>query len=96
MSRGACRGEDPEIFFPIAGTGPALGQISAAKAICGRCSVRQPCLSYAVTSLQDGIWGGMTAEERRVNRWAQADSRGTPAGLAQPAEPAGRASSKAM
>lgn len=64
MPRSACQGEDPEIFFPMAATGPALGQISAAKAICSRCPVRHPCLHYAVATIQDGIWGGTTTEER--------------------------------
>jgi WhiB family transcriptional regulator, redox-sensing transcriptional regulator len=65
MSRGACQRADPELFFPIATTGPALQQISAAKAVCGRCSVRASCLSYALETLQEGIWGGTTSDERR-------------------------------
>jgi hypothetical protein len=28
MSRGACQGEDPELFFPIAAEGPALYQLN--------------------------------------------------------------------
>ncbi len=55
MSRGACQGKDPDIFFPIAARGPALDQISAAKAICDRCTVRLPCLHFAVATMQDGI-----------------------------------------
>ena len=35
----ACRDEDPELFFPIGNTGPALVQIEEAKAVCRRCSV---------------------------------------------------------
>ena len=27
MPRGACRGEDPELFFPVAAAGPALAQV---------------------------------------------------------------------
>jgi len=68
MSRGACQGQDPELFFPIAADGPAVQQISAAKAVCGRCAVRVMCLSYALSSAQDGIWGGTTGEERRAMR----------------------------
>ncbi len=66
MSRGSCQGEDTEIFFPIAATGPAGDQISAAKAICSRCAVRLPCLHYAAETMQDGIWGGTTTDERRA------------------------------
>lgn len=29
-----CREEDPELFFPIGNTGPALLQIEEAKAVC--------------------------------------------------------------
>lgn len=64
MSRGACRSQDPELFFPIAAAGPALRQTTAAKAVCGSCTVRPTCLSYALDTRQDGIWGGTTTEER--------------------------------
>jgi WhiB family redox-sensing transcriptional regulator len=66
MSLGACRGEDPELFFPAAAASTARDQMTAAKAVCQRCSVRGTCLSYAVTTAQDGIWGGTTSGERRV------------------------------
>jgi WhiB family transcriptional regulator, redox-sensing transcriptional regulator len=64
MSHGACQGEDPELFFPITSTGPFRAQINAAKAICGRCTELNACLSYAVRTAQDGIWGGTTKDER--------------------------------
>ena len=35
----ACRDEDPELFFPIGNTGPALLQIEEAKQVCRRCPV---------------------------------------------------------
>lgn len=68
MSRGACQGEDPELFFPVAANGAAVRQITAAKAVCAGCPVRATCLGYAVTTRQDGIWGGTTPEERRAQR----------------------------
>jgi WhiB family transcriptional regulator, redox-sensing transcriptional regulator len=68
MPRGACQGEDPELFFPIAATGPALAQVLAAKAVCFRCAVRAACLSYALATGQAGIWGGTTQEERHAMR----------------------------
>lgn len=64
MLRGACRGEDPELFFPRSPTGPSLAQVNLAKAICGRCPVQPNCLSYALITQRDGIWGGTTREER--------------------------------
>jgi WhiB family transcriptional regulator, redox-sensing transcriptional regulator len=66
MSRGACQGEDPELFFPIAVEGPALHQASEAKEVCRRCAVCAMCLAYAVETRQAGIWGGTTWEERRA------------------------------
>jgi WhiB family redox-sensing transcriptional regulator len=65
MSHGACRSEDPELFFPIATTGPSYDQAAVAKAVCGRCSVVNLCLSYAIRTAQDGVWGGTTRDERR-------------------------------
>jgi WhiB family redox-sensing transcriptional regulator len=64
MLRGACRSEDPELFFPISATGPGFAQVSSAKAVCSRCPVRANCLSYALITQPDGIWGGTTREER--------------------------------
>ncbi len=66
MSLGACQGEDPELFFPIATQGPALPQISAERAVCRRCAVATMCLAYALQTRQAGIWGGTTQEERRA------------------------------
>ncbi len=75
MPRGACRGEDPELFFPVTAAGPALAQVLAAKAVCFRCAVRAACLSYALATGQAGIWGGTTQEERAAMR----RSSGSPA-----------------
>ena len=68
MSRGACQQADPELFFPIAGTGPAARQAEAAKAVCCACAVRASCLSYALEVMPEGIWGGTTLEERHAKR----------------------------
>jgi WhiB family redox-sensing transcriptional regulator len=68
MPRGACQGEDPELFFPITANGPALAQVIAAKAVCFRCAVRAACLAYALATGQAGIWGGTTQEERHAMR----------------------------
>lgn len=74
----ACRDTDPDLFFPVGTTGPAIEQIDNAKAVCDRCEVRQPCLDFALTSNQDsGIWGGTSEEERRKLRrqWLAARRR---------------------
>ena len=65
----ACRGADPELFFPIGTGGPALVQIDEAKQICRTCPVRAPCLAWALDhEVADGVWGGTTADERRTIR----------------------------
>jgi hypothetical protein len=40
-SAAACRFSDPEMFFPIADSGPAQEQIAIAKAVCATCQVRR-------------------------------------------------------
>ncbi|MGY1583847.1 WhiB family transcriptional regulator [Streptomyces sp. MN13] len=62
----ACRVEDPELFFPIGNTGPALLQIEEAKSVCRRCPVVERCLEWALEMGQnDGVWGGLSEDERR-------------------------------
>src|ERR687883_1798150 len=63
----ACRDEDPELFFPVGTSGPALLQITEAKAVCRRCPVNAECLNWALASGQDaGVWGGMSEDQRRA------------------------------
>ena len=71
-SAGACLSADPDLFFPISTTGPAVGQIAQAKAICGACEVRRECLEFALSHDQVyGIWGGTTPEDRQRQRRRQ-------------------------
>lgn len=68
-AKAACLDEDPELFFPVGSTGPALDQVERAKAVCRRCSVIDECLDWALeTNQQDGIWGGSSEDERRSMR----------------------------
>jgi len=65
----ACRDTDPDLFFPVGTTGPAIAQIEAAKAVCNACPAKNPCLEFALATNQDsGIWGGTSEEERRKLR----------------------------
>jgi WhiB family transcriptional regulator, redox-sensing transcriptional regulator len=68
ISSGACHGADTELFFPVTTAGGALKQINSAKAVCGSCQVRADCLSYALETMQHGIWGGTTWDERAEMR----------------------------
>jgi WhiB family transcriptional regulator, redox-sensing transcriptional regulator len=57
----ACRGQDPELFFPKRGAsrdGPL--------AFCRRCPVREPCLGG--DNVIAGIWGGFSTRARRDAR----------------------------
>jgi WhiB family redox-sensing transcriptional regulator len=75
VHRALCKDEDPELFFPVGNTGPAVSQIEAAKAVCSRCPVRLPCLEWAMQTVQDsGVWGGLSEEERRALRRARSRS----------------------
>lgn len=65
-----CTSADPEDFFPVGTSGPALKQIEDAKALCRRCPVVRECLEWTIqreiasTGPSDGISGAMTADER--------------------------------
>lgn len=62
-----CRDEDPELYYPIGTSGPALLQIEQAKATCRRCPVKDECLQFALDAgIDTGIWGGLSEEERRA------------------------------
>lgn len=70
----ACREEDPELFFPVGTSGPALVQTAEAKAVCHRCPVTAGCLAWAPASGQDaGVWGAMSEDERRALVQARRD-----------------------
>lgn len=59
--RAACRGVDPDIFYPVTDE-----DAEDAKAICRACPVQQACLEWALQSREkDGVWGGATERERR-------------------------------
>ncbi|MFF1874313.1 WhiB family transcriptional regulator [Streptomyces sp. CB03911] len=65
--RARCRDLDPELFFPLGNTGPALRQAEEAKAVCHTCPVRERCLAWAVETGQEaGVWGGTSEDERRA------------------------------
>lgn len=75
----ACRGKDPNLFFPEGQGGSTNSQAAAAKAVCAGCPVREPCLEYAlIVAMKDGVWGGLSVKERqaekrrrvRARRWA--------------------------
>jgi WhiB family transcriptional regulator, redox-sensing transcriptional regulator len=59
--KGACRGLDPAIFYPV-----SEDDAGEAKAVCAVCPVREACLEFALANREhDGVWGGATERERR-------------------------------
>ncbi|MCO8127862.1 WhiB family transcriptional regulator [Acidimicrobiia bacterium EGI L10123] len=61
MALGACRGADPDLFFPDRGE-----SLEPAKRICSECVVRDECLEHALASGERfGVWGGTSERERR-------------------------------
>jgi len=61
QQQGACRGLDPNLFFPERGE-----SVKEAKAVCAPCPVRAECLDYALENHEAlGISGGLSGRERR-------------------------------
>lgn len=64
MDLGACQGTDAEDFFS-----DDPDAVAYAKAVCAGCPVSADCLRHAVThGERHGVWGGLTADERRSVR----------------------------
>ena len=64
----ACRGEDPNLFYP-AETGRTASR--AAKLICVGCPVQRACLETAFATrpgFDEGVWGRTSITERRKMR----------------------------
>lgn len=60
-SLGACRGLDPDIFFP-----ETADEEDLALGICAGCAVRVACLEHALARREKvGVWGGTTDKDRR-------------------------------
>ena len=61
MKQAACRGVDPEVFYPTTTSG-----VKRAVQYCTGCPVRVDCLLYAINIGEEwGIWGGLTERDRR-------------------------------
>jgi WhiB family redox-sensing transcriptional regulator len=68
-----CRGERSDLFFSPAGEGrrAAREREEIAKRLCAHCPVIARCREVALESAEPyGVWGGLTARERRQVRRA--------------------------
>jgi len=72
----ACLDEDPELFFPIGNGDPAFRQIEKAKssAVAVR-SLRSAWVGPWSPRQDDGVWSGLSADERRALKRRDARAR---------------------
>jgi WhiB family redox-sensing transcriptional regulator len=67
MAEANCKGLDPEMFFPK--RDDPLSVMQGALTVCGSCTVKEHCLSWAVQhNERDGVWGNTTGRQRRKMR----------------------------
>ena len=59
-TKAACLGMGTEMFFTEGRIGPGR-----AFAVCATCPVAAECLAYAIEAGELGIWGGVSASQRR-------------------------------
>jgi WhiB family redox-sensing transcriptional regulator len=67
----ACRGQDPNLWFPELKGGPGHGDpFEAGRKVCRTCPVSGDCLAHALKYERDstGLWGGLNQDERRTLR----------------------------
>ena len=68
--KAACRGPQAAVFFPppqFERKDEKIDREARAKEICATCSVKEPCLDYAVSIREPhGIWGGLNESERKA------------------------------
>ena len=68
LTRPACKDEDPELFFGPDGERQPERDLreEKAKAVCARCRLVDPCLTYALDNARKhGVWGGTTPDQRK-------------------------------
>jgi WhiB family redox-sensing transcriptional regulator len=62
----ACRGLDPDLFFPARGDSFTARN---AQAVCAACPVAEQCLEFAIeVGETEGIWGGLSGRQLRQER----------------------------
>jgi WhiB family redox-sensing transcriptional regulator len=70
MTRAACRGTNPALFYPEPG-GQGGKTVAEARRLCRRCPVKAECLEYVLgretrggKGHRHGVWGGLTGAQR--------------------------------
>jgi WhiB family redox-sensing transcriptional regulator len=65
LEKAACIGVNPEIFFAEDQVSPDFEMVEEARLVCASCAEQKECLGYGLRSENYGMWGGLTANERR-------------------------------
>jgi WhiB family transcriptional regulator, redox-sensing transcriptional regulator len=65
LPKAACVDVDPEIFFADDQVNPDVDAIQQARTICASCEEQNRCLEWGLRNENYGMWGGLTANERR-------------------------------
>jgi WhiB family redox-sensing transcriptional regulator len=68
LPQAACTNANPELFFAEDCVNPNAEAIAEARAICSPCAERINCLMWGLQNENFGMWGGLTANERRYYR----------------------------
>jgi WhiB family transcriptional regulator, redox-sensing transcriptional regulator len=66
QDRAACKGHQPDLWYPdgMQGQNDAY-RYAAARVVCDTCPVKAECLTHAIaTDERHGMWGGLTPTER--------------------------------
>lgn len=62
MEAAACKGTDPEAFFPDKN----VAMPKLVRKICSSCPAQEECLEYSLSfvPILEGVWGGLGTRER--------------------------------
>lgn len=66
LDRAACKGMDPELFWPGKGR---YDEVAAARVVCAGCPVTTECLALTwenPSAHRQGVFGGLGERERRL------------------------------
>jgi WhiB family redox-sensing transcriptional regulator len=66
-STAECRDTYTDMFYSVEEerSADAYWHINAVRSICAKCPLQRECLTYAFKHEQYGVWGGLTAQERK-------------------------------
>lgn len=65
LPNAACTTSDPELFYADDCVDPDKVAIELARTVCMGCAERVKCLGWAMQNENYGMWGGLTANERK-------------------------------